>query len=71
MKLYIYEDNSVVEKKFWLNFRESVLSQEGYKLPADILFEEYNSRLLFHELGAPYILFQSEKDATMFLLRWS
>ena len=70
-KLYIMgsEHNSIKEQSYWLNFR---LSLDRKAWPGEELKKLYNATLVIDpDRDNPYILFETESDATMFLLRWS
>ena len=70
-KLYIMgsEPKSIKERPYWLNFR---LSLDRKAWPGEELKKLYNATLVIDpDRDNPYILFETESDATMFLLRWS
>ena len=70
-KLYIMESEpkSIKERPYWLNFR---LSLDRKAWPGEELKKLYNATLVIDpDRDRPYILFETESDATMFLLRWS
>ena len=70
-KLYILEPKNKghKEQSYWLNFR---LSLDRKAWPGEELKKLYNASLVIDpDHDSPYILFETESDATMFLLRWS
>ena len=71
MKLYIldYKESAIGrEELWWFKFRMSI-GKEAW--PNDVLQKEYNGTLCIPRNNEPYIEFKNERDATLFLLRWS
>lgn len=68
-KFYICP-NGIQEKdaQWWLNFRKGIAPTAW---PAQVLEEKYNATLVINTGDyMPYVLFNTEKDATLFMLRW-
>jgi len=69
-KFYIYP-NGILERELqcWTNFR---LSLDKGEWPGEVLKEKYNAVLVNNTSDyKPYILFNTEKDAAFFILRWA
>jgi hypothetical protein len=69
MRLYIFkiEDRVFKEASWWRNFR---LSLDGKAWPGIEIKKQYPVDYVL-DGSTPYLNFESNEDATMFLLRWA
>ena len=82
MRLYLMNDGRI-RHKWWCNFRDHCIKikmakghYQSYLREVDIQLEAYSAKIVDDErhnwpLAEPYIEFADERDATMFILRWS
>lgn len=71
MRLHIFIDDRAgyIEKQWWSNFR---LSLDPEAWPGAVLKENYDATLMIqHEESGPYIEFDDDESATMFILKWA
>lgn len=58
--------------KWWLNFLQSLpLTTNNFHALINETLKEWNAVYLDHSVETPTVVFDTEKDATMFILRWS
>lgn len=69
MKLKIYKPDTYAEQQWWRNYRQSL---DKMAWPGNVLRNAYNGQLVTNTVDhCPYIEFDNEEDATLFLLKFS
>ena len=70
IKFYICPNGILKEDaQWWTNFRYGIGKSDW---PGEVLKEKYNAVLVNNTSDhMPYVLFNTEADATFFMLRWT
>lgn len=72
LPLYELKEEGLHRHPAWSNFITNILPRNDSRSQGDILRTEYNARrILANSVKDDYLIFDTEQDMMLFLLKWS